>query len=488
MDLKSIAEEKKDQLVNNSSDELAIENNVTQNDSPSEDDDVFIIGPLNNAEDVPSDLINPGANLSITDEDLRAIMPDLTDEVFVIHSVTLRKKVEEHRKKLIMHGFTIEEANEATMNMLRKNGKEINDNFLIENPNLGIITINKCDVDKLELTQEEHEKLSKTKSLRLVLVEDRELKNIEIEKIDKKSKSIYLKSIEGALSKYSVPLPLTGDFITFKGAQLIQLISAVKNEDESLSDNISRKASLIYDRLFQGGIINKYNENNIVMSYNDFINIFKFNDIELAIYGILVASSPEDMETPLTCGACKHQFNQKFNLKTIFSAEKVSDKFKEIFDGILSNKNNIDELQKYHDAANKVDRFMSPFSKNIYDISYPTIGKAIQVYNHIDADDDTMIYLSVLALFLHEVFIYNEKNDSYIQIESDEIPLMLEVLQEFAQEDIDIISSQMKEMMYQPEFIIKSQCPHCGNNMSNTVNIDYLVFLRAQDSFTEIQS
>jgi hypothetical protein len=488
LDLKNIADSVKKEYRADSDENIQV---VDQTESY-DDGPVILFGDTNinssKIELTEDEIDIENKPVSITENDLKSAMPDLDELTYNNTAPELKKSLEGYRKGLLINGgFTIEEVNLAVKNRLANKGKEINTKYLEENPKVGIIEINKTDEKNIQLTAEERAKLQKVKSIRLVAVEDMELATLKVDRIEKKSKTSFLKTIEGNLSKYSIPLPLIGDFVTFRGAQIIQLIGTVKYEDESFDELIKKKASLIYDRMIGGTITQKYEDGRIVMPYTEFANKFRFHDIDMALFGILVASSMEEVETQLTCSHCNTPFQWKYNLKTLLKLDGISDKFKALIDNILSSKNNGEYLEKVNKDMSKVMRLKSPITQNVYEVGYPSVSRAISIYEKIDQKDSTIVYLSTVALFLHSFYIYNTKNDSYVHIEDDEIEAMMEALQIIPQEDLDILFIQIKDMLYIPEFVLGSKCPSCGNSMTNTLSVDDLVFLRAQDSSTEIK-
>ena len=372
---------------------------------------------------------------------------------------------------------------------MKKLGEEENSSYLEENPKLGIVEVNKKDASKLEFTPDEREKLTKVRSIKLKLVEDVDLKNIEIERVDKNRKSAMLQSLDTNLSQYSVPLPLMSDYCQFRGSQIIQLIQAVRYNDSTLDEVISKKASLVYNQLANGANLRKFDdEGNKIMSYREFTNKFLFHDLDMALYGILVASSMESIESTLTCGDCGHQFQWKYNLKKLLNLDDLTDDFKEKYETILEHKSDDAFLQKLYEKNHKSKRVKSPITNNIYDLNYPTVARAISLYRVIDTEDETMLYLSAFALFIDKMYVYNKKTEKYIPIEEDEYKDLLETLQMIPQEEIDIIQDYLKPYLYAPKFILKSKCESCGFKMENELSIDELVFLKARDSSTEIQS
>jgi hypothetical protein len=433
---------------------------------------------------------SPTAFNLLTDAEMRALMPDISDEKFQQILPKIKSNIEKYKKGLIINsGFTPEEANEAALNKMRKDSIEENDKYLQENPKVGVIEIKKEDLENLALTPEEHSKLEKVKVIKLSVVEDEELKSIKLDtKYDAKHKSDYIKSIEGSLSKYSVPLPSYGDYLTFRGAQIIQLASIVMGEDERLEEILNKKASLIYDKILNGKIFKKFDEKGkIIMSYEDFVNVFPYHDINIAIYGILVASSMEETEAELTCNKCNQVFNYKYNVKELLNLSD-SPEFSERVNKIINCKSNSFELKNLHDEMTNATRYKSPFTYNIYQISYPTVGRATHIFEKINQNDQVMVYNSLLALYLNAIYIYNPETDGYVQITEDEVDTMLDTILDVADEDYQLIINQVKSMFtYEPRFTIKTVCPHCGEELELNYNIDNLIFFKAQDSLKVIQ-
>lgn len=466
-------------------------------DGEIENDDELVIAGMDElgvsasgvSSTVTEDDLTEASDFTITDEDLKAEMPDLDDIAFLDASSKIRADIDTYRKNLIIRsGLTVEEANEAAYNRMKKLGNDENDAFLEKNPKVGVVEINKTDVDKLEFTPEEREKLVKVKSIKLKIVEDATLETLPIERVEKNNKAAMLQSLDTNLSQYSVPLPLVNDYCRFKGSQLIQLIQAIRYDDATLDEVISNKASLVYNQLANGANLKKYDEDGkVIMSYQEFINKFLFHDLDMALFGILVASSMEEIESALTCGSCKNKFQWKYNLKTLLNLDDISDDFKARFEDILKNKSNPEYLEALYKKNYKSVRVKSPITQNVYDLNYPTVARAINLYRLIDTTDETMVYLSAFALFIDKAYIYNKKTEKYIEIEESEYRYLLDVLQMIPQEEIDIIQNFLKPFIYTPKFILESKCPSCGFKMKNELSIDDLVFLKARDSSMEIQ-
>ena len=396
-------------------------------------------------------------------------------------------------RNMIQHGIDPDKAGDIALNNIRNQLTEENTKYKEEHKNSNVAEIiidkSKASVDDLALTEEEHEKLEKVKRLRLILVEDTELKNITIERPSEEHKADYLRYIEGSLSKYQVPLVMLGDFVTFKGAQIIQLVSAINYEDITIDEQINQKATLIYDKLQSGSILHKYDERGRnTMTYNQFCNIFPYQDLDIAMYGILCASSMEETSTSLTCESCQHTWDHKYNIKSLLKMDHLSEDYKTRTGDIISNKSNDIMLNKLYNERKKARRYKSPFTGNIYDVSYPTVARAVDILKRIDQKDAVMAYVSAICLYISRILVYNKDKDSYIPIEAEEVDLMIDTASNLTNEDMTMIANQIRsDLFYEARFALDAECPSCHRKAHIPLNVENLIFLKAQDSMAEIE-
>lgn len=466
--------------------------NHVDNDEDDDSDDAVIIGGIStNSEDDTADLSEEIASSDafvLTDEDLKAEMPDLDDPAFKKASSKIRKEIEAFRKDLIIkNGLTPEEANEAATNRMKKLGEEENTEYLKENPNTAIVEIDKKNEKDVVFTAEEREKLRKVKKIELKIVEDIDLKTIEVERIDKKIKTSMLKKIDSGLSSYSVPLPLISDFVTFKGTQIAQLIPSVRFEkDTTEAEMIEKKASLIYNQFVEGSNIKKFDSNGkIILSYEDFCNKFMYYDMDMSLYAIYVASSMEMIETSLTCNQCGSPFTTKYNIKQLLVLDDLPEEFKEKIDTILGHKTDHEYLNSLYTKNNKSVRMKSPITNNIYEIDHPSIRRAYDIFNAVNMEDKTEAFYAEIGIFISSIYVMNNETKKYIEVEEDEYMNILTVLSSLPQEEIELILQFVEGYRYVPKFILKSKCTSCGQDFVNPLRVEDLVFLIAQGSSME---
>ena len=462
-----------------------------QQHHPFENDPVIQSAPKPVIPDMSADdMASTAEQAGYSDEEIEKLAPHLPEDKRNEISNDILSEKSKYIRQLILDGFSPEEAEQAAANRFKKKLTDADTEYAEKNPELGVIRMDKTDtaVEDLKLTPEEHEKLVPTKAIKLVLVEDADLKNIEIENVSSEHKVDYIRNLEGSLSKYSVPIPIYGDFMSFRGAQLIQIANLESRDDDRLEDDLNRKASLIYSKLMNGTLIKKFDENGkTIMSYQEFTNKFSYMDIDMAIFGILCASNPEEGSTTLTCQKCNHTFEHKYNFKRLMTMDGLTDDIKQRYEDILDNRTNEIALRKLHDKTNKARRYKSPFTNNIYDIAVPSVARMIDVFKRINQEDSVMVHNSIFASFINSMYIFNRKNGKYLQIKDSEIDLMLDTISDIPQDDITMLQKEIAKMSYAPRFAISGNCPSCNTHYDISVNLDTLLFFKEHDLQREIE-
>ena len=434
-----------------------------------------------------------GTDGSVTDgqrQIMAAYLPNVPeDERYEFAHPVFDQVDDELRLMIVQAHMPVRDAQQAVYNNAIQTLQAANAKYMEEHPTTASIVIDKTsDVNDLGLTKEEHDKLERVKKLRLVLIEDKDLANIELEHPDERHKIDYIRSVEGSGSTYSVPLPMFGDFITVKGAQIIQMANLVQFEDSDVVEKLGLKASLIYDKLINGSILKKYNEEGVSkMSYAEFINKFPYEDVDIAVFAILCASTIEESSTSMTCPNCSHTWNQHYNVKKLLKMDNIPELYKRRTEDILANKSNDVALRALYEDRRKVRRYKSPFTNNIYDLSYPTVARVIDLMKRVDNKDPLMVYNSAIAMYLNQVLIYNGKTGKYIPVSAEDPGLMLDTIQTLTNEDVTMIANNVRDdLHYSVDFVMDAECPNCKRSLPQTLSIDTAIFLTAQDSLVEI--
>lgn len=429
---------------------------------------------------------------NITMNDVKATMPSITGDELDKKSLEMMGNLKKYRTNLIVNeGMTPEEADEATRNRMKHLGTKINNEWIDQHPHTGVITVNKEDADKLGLTQEEHDKLVTTKSIKLVCIENKELETLKV--IDTptvtKDKLQYIRKSNNAGARYSIPLPIFGDYVTFHGATARALMQeGIDKQNESTLQALERKAQFVYDHFIGSRLISKYNENGVaVLKFDDFCDRFPWFDIDLAVYAIYVASSPETYTGAITCSFCKEQFDYDFHADKMLITDDFPDNIKNSIENVLKNVSDEEGMKKIHDDNMAARLMKSPKTKNVYSLQSPSISKARSVFKYKSEESQDDINTIVNMLIIREMWIWIPEDQSYVHINPDEQDLMFELVKDMNEYDFQLITKFLTEYLYAPRFGAKTKCPNCGNDLVLETSIDELVFLLAQDITAEIQ-
>lgn len=418
-------------------------------------------------------------------DDAIAAYKDISNnEIRMKFASLLHADTDKYRKQLIIdNGFTPEEAADAAWNRLNRVAKTETAKYLEENPNLGIITIDKSQEAQLEFTEEEKAKISKSTALKIVVVEEKELATLQMAPIKSNEKASFLRQILGSLSKYGLPMPNYGDFVTFAGAKTIQLTAAYLTEDMSPAERINLRANLVYDCLLGGTKLRKRDENDdVVMTYENFINNFPFYDLDMAIYTILCASTEEKMPLPIQCNDCGTITDITVDLKTILDVgEDTPEYFKDRIDKIFKARDIPSEMESLEawDASYRVKSLNGQY---IYTLQQPSIAKMISVSRLTVNMGTVPRFYTDLISWVKEVRIWDEGSQGYVLLTDsrDEIDLLFQFISGISEKELTALGSFIGDRVYFPTFRTPMTCsnPHCGKDHEASIDVDTLVFQR----------
>lgn len=419
-------------------------------------------------------------------------MPEDAQEQFL---AGIMPQIQDYRRKLVMdEGMTPEEARQAAESRIRRQAKEANDNYGNEHPDAVVLTIDKSQEKNLDIDPDTRAKMLAARSIKLVMVESRELETLKIRRLpdDKPHvKMNHIRDLAGSLSNYSVPLPSLGDYATFSGAQSYEMASCTRMEDDSYMDWIEKKATLCYKHFMRSTLKSRVKDDGDQMSYDEFCNWYHFDDVDMGVFAIVVASSMEETNTTYQCQvqSCRQLYPMTYNAKTLIDLSEVPEIIKARISAIDDARPYPLNMKLVQDDANSIIRFKSEFTGNIYEMYSPTIA---DVRDRMERCSDAMA-LSDLGnlttfIYMRRIFVYDRENDDYIEVDMIEHPEEgLEVIGMMHEIDLELCNKVVDMNKYHPEFRIKVKCPHCKHEGVDRLNIDSLVFLHARATSVEIQ-
>ena len=405
-------------------------------------------------------------------------------------------------KEMVQNGIPVDEAKaRAEEKFNKKVNDESEDSSNVESDededsNVFEIIGNADQLKKIELPEEAKNKVLNAKVIKLTEVVDEDLKNIKIHKYNRVDKISALRHLTNAISRYSVPLPALGEYATFRGAQTIDLVTNLVNEDDSPVETVEKTAAMLYDKFISGTITDKYNENgDAVMGINEFMNVFRYNDMYYGLFGIFCASVKEEIESELGCPGCNKSFKIKYNIQNLLDLNGVSDDYKDKITKIIENKSDSRVIKGLVNESTKTTRYKSPESGIIIDMSQPSISKAVRILSQLDPNDKMQAYNAIALMYVDTIYVPDPDTGEWIiygideEIEKDlranpdkypdyePISELFDIIQELTQTDRNLIGDIIqKKYIFGVNFVLHSKCPHCGRELTNNLEIKNMVF------------
>lgn len=461
---------KNDESITDDSDETILVNSADETPPVTEEDETVILTSIASERlgNVPADN---------REQFISQVMPEITA----------------YKKNLIIEqGLTPAEAAKAAENRMKNSANTFAENWAKEHPEGVILTIDKSQEKDLHLDDDTLNKVQNAKMIKLVAVESRELETLNVKPASVATIQMSrIRDLCDSISRYSVPLLSRGDYAFFNGAQSGALVNATAGEDDDLLDIVEKKASLLYSCFSSAMTFSKKKPDGSEVSYGEFCNWYKYQDIDLGVYAIVTASTMEESESRYKCQnqQCGKSFNITYNTKALLDLSEIPEMFKKRVEEIDAHRSSYEYMKALADKCDEVYRFRSPFSGNIVELGNPSIAVVRNRLDKCMSQINNTNFINLLMLiYVDKLMIKDQKNDSYYLIDANEDPAgAFDIFCHLHQVDIELISKQITQMQYSPQFKIHVKCPHCGRETTDPIDVDNLIFLHARASLTEIQ-
>lgn len=364
------------------------------------------------------------------------------------------------------------------------NGRYTKDEFERKYDEAKII-IDKTGVGSvINFTDEEREKLERSKKIKLEEIETVSLETIKTKKL-KKNKTFdkVIKKVTTACSA-NIVLPASGYTAVMRGCSAHELISLITGNNTALIE-LQTKWSLIYDKI-ESTSLGK-------MTYNEFLINTAAIDMNSFIYGILCATYPDDDTIPLTCQKCKTDFKHGYSIRSLIRAEKMSDRLKELMMSAVDGSVREDLAKAAHDAApiSQVERIKLPVSGIITELHVQSAHDFInKTAKELSAENREEKYenATIMSTAVNKFFIPDlEENDgSYFEI--DEPMDIVKTIYSLGDVDNDILTKKANDILDGISFefgLMSITCPKC-NHFTATIpmDIENVLFYKYQQNRT----
>lgn len=332
-------------------------------------------------------------------------------------------------------------------------------NILIDKTGMGV---------DFHFDEEEKAKLKTAEEIHVTEVEDIDLATITVKKPER---SFVDTASEYQLSSSRVPVvfPASRFRAYMTGLTYGEMADIAFTHENMNFDKANKRLSIIYNKMADPSC-GKFD------SYDDFLKKFSFMDMQLAIYGIIIATFPELDDIGMTCNnsKCGQSFSHKFSPRSLIQFDLCDQRFldgmKEVIDCPIGKEKELME----NSPTMKHKRIRLPDTGLIVEVGFASAYEYL--YNGIvdlnDEDkfkdehpDDLGGALRINAALLSAVRALYVPNDdgSYTMFDKGED--MINILYNVKPNEIRLIVSILDKYAtgYSPVFALKDvKCPHCG--------------------------
>lgn len=335
-------------------------------------------------------------------------------------------------------------------------------------------------------TDDEKEKLFSATEIRLTEVEEIDLATIKV----KKSEKSFLESVDEfqlGSSRVPVVFPASRFRAEMTGLSYGEMGDISLNGENITFEQIRKKLTVIYNKMVNPSI-GKFE------SFEDFLRKFAYIDIDLAVYGLVVATFPEVDDIPLTCNnpRCKKSFNHKFSPRTLIRFEKANESFlnatKEVIECPPDKASKLSEesptrmhkMIKLPDSKFIVEIGFASSYDYLYTIVDNVLGDKFEEEHPDDVNGILQLNTTLLSLIRG---VYVPRKDGEYEY-YDDFEDMINALYMIKPGEVAILASLLTKYTegYSIDFeLVDITCPHCGTKTRTIpLDINYLVFLKYQ--------
>ncbi len=336
-------------------------------------------------------------------------------------------------------------------------------------------------------SDEEKEKLSVAEEIRVKEVEDIDLATIKVKKPNK-SFADSVNEYQLAANRVSVTFPLSRFRAYMTGLTYGEMTDLTLTTEPNNFDKLNKRLSIIYNKMVNPSC-GKFD------SYDDFLKKFAYQDIDLAIYGLIIATFPETDEIGMSCQneKCKQNFTHRFNPRSLLRFDLCGDRFLKGMDEVINCPLG-EETKIMEDAPCQVHkRVRLPYSKYILEIGFATAYEYLyDIMDSIDQgkfkerhpDDVNNVLADITNLLpsVHAVYVPDSDGSYICYTGADDI---VEALYTVKPDEINLIIELMQNYLggYAYGFSLTDvRCPHCGTLTKYVPleTIDSMLFRRYQ--------
>lgn len=318
------------------------------------------------------------------------------------------------------------------------------------------------------------------------IIQVNEVKLIDIEAIKAKrserSFQEFISDYNTKGSRTTIAFPASGFKAQIKGMTYGEYADIALSMDNITFDLFRKRLTVIYNKMTDIST-------GPFKDFEDFLKNFAYTDIQLALYGLYVATESEEQEVPLQCGRqeCGKAFDQKFSTRSLLRLDKCSETFLNNMERIATaDASEYDKIRE-EAAVNNSKYIRLPISGYIVEMG---IASAYDfLYNFIPLMDENTFKEAfgddpANTNFTNVIFLTSVRSirvpdgDNYILCEGYKD--ILDAIYNISPNEIKILSAYARKFSQQYEYsfaLTNVVCPHCGHvTKMIPMEMDELVF------------
>ena len=324
----------------------------------------------------------------------------------------------------------------------------------------------------IELTEDDKKKIYESDELLITSVRKLDLKSIRVnDKDPDKPKRTFMETARAhqiSNSHANVTFANSGFHAQMVGMSYGELTDVSLDPERITFDLAYKQLTVVYDKMVN---LSRPKFTDI----DDFLKNFAYADLDMALYGLYVATFPEIQQVGLECGRseCKTSFRHSYNTRTLLDFDRCSNKYLENFKSIIYS-----PASEYRNILDQSPLFNTlilemPVTKTVFEFgpisAYDYLYKVMpltdeQEFKRVFGDNpDTHTYDDLQSIpAIRRIFVPDNKGgyDDY-----DTLKDMIDVLGSLTPEETKIVRSVTRSVIADTtiQFGVRNiVCPKCG--------------------------
>jgi len=369
------------------------------------------------------------------------------------------------------------------------------------------VLIDKTGFGAADFTPEEREKMEVSDEIQIIRVKKEELESIQYAKpIPQNSFQSIMQQYQLDSSSTPIIFPCSRFRARLNGLSYGELSDISLNPETQSVEDARRRMSVIY---------NKMSSTNVspFKDFNDFLHKFAFEDLQLAIFALVVSTFPEEEEVDLVCGNKKcpgsytdadgnfvgTPYTKAYSPRTLINYSKCGEAMIEWTEKLADMSGTEAEEAFKHSPIQEYITIKLPHSGFILELSrlscydflneyqeaikfieekYPQFNEADVTEGGIGTRDFTMaLILLPIMQYVRSISVKNKDGEYVKFFNGRDIAEAITAIDSY---DMKVLSSIIGDVDdYSVSFVIRDcKCPKCGHVQEELElpNLDQLVF------------